>query len=99
MSAMKVLTSGIRYAREEVGHLHYFSQYSAIETLKDCGFIIKSSYLSVAFLKIPPRNIRQLMILPIRLCSLVFGKAFAAKVFGGISLVVYAEKLSEPTPS
>jgi len=96
---MKVLTSGIRYAREEVGHLHYFSQYSAIETLKDCGFIIKSSYLSVAFLKIPPRNIRQLMILPIRLCSLVFGKAFAAKVFGGISLVVYAEKLSEPTPS
>lgn len=91
MNVTKVFMSGIKYAREEVGHLHYFSQYSAIETLKDCGYTINKSYLNVAFLKIPPRNIRQLLILPIRLCSLVLGKAIAAKVFGGVSLIVYAE--------
>ena len=91
MNATKILTSGIEYARKEVGHLHYFSQYTAIETLTDCGYNIKSAKLSVAFLKIPPRNIRQAFVLPIRLLSLLFGKNFATNVFGGVSLVVYAE--------
>ena len=91
MNVVKILTSGIEYAREEVGHLHYFSQYTAVETLKDCGYKIRSANLSVAFLKLTPRNIRQAVILPIRLLSLLFGKNFSAKFFGGISLVVYAE--------
>ena len=91
MNVTKILTSGIKYAREEVGHLHYFNQYTAIETLKDCGYNIKSTNLSVAFLKITPRNIRQAAILPIRLLSLLLGKNFAAKIFGGVSLVVYAK--------
>jgi SAM-dependent methyltransferase len=91
MNVLKILTPGIKYAREEVGHLHYFSEYSAIETLKDCGYRIKSYKLIAAYLSILPRNIRQLLILPIRLLSVAFGKKIAAKIFGGVSLVVYAE--------
>lgn len=91
MNVMKLLTSGIKYAREEVGHLHYFNSYTAVETLKDCGYKIKSTEFSAAFLKILPRNVRQLAVLPVRLLSVVFGKQFAAKMFGGVSLVVYAE--------
>jgi hypothetical protein len=91
MNVAKILTSGIKYARNEVGHLHYFSQYTAIETLKDCGYNVKSANLSAAFLKIPPRNIRQAVMLPIRFISLLFGMKFATKLFGGASLVVYAE--------
>jgi len=90
MNVMKLMTSGIKYAREEVGHLHYFSQYSAIKTLEDCGYKISDQKLSVAFLSTPPRNIRQVLVLPIRLLSLVLGKSFATRVFGGISLVVFA---------
>ena len=71
---MKILMSGIKYARKEVGHLHCFNQYTAIESLKDCGYKIKSINLSVAFLKVPPRNIRQLIVLPFRLASIIFGK-------------------------
>jgi hypothetical protein len=91
MNAMKILTQGIKYAREGSGHLHYFNRYSALESLKECGYVIKSSRLSAAFLKTPPRNIRQALVLPFRLGSVVFGKAFAACAFGGVSLVVYAE--------
>lgn len=91
MNMAKVITSGIQHAREQSGHLHYFNQYSAIETLKDCGYVIRACEISVAFLKVPPRNLRQMVILPIRLCSLILGKRFAAKMFGGVSLVVYAE--------
>ncbi len=92
MNVLKVITNGIKFARTEVGHLHYFSEYTAIETLKDCGFIIKDSFLSTAFLSVPPRNVRQLAVLPFRLFTLTFGKSFGAKCFGGQSLVVYAEK-------
>ena len=91
MSVMKVITNGIKLARTEVGHLHYFNQYTALETLKDCGFKVKDSFLSTSFLSVPPRNIRQLAVLPLRLLSLIFGKSFGAKIFGGQSLVVYAE--------
>ena len=92
MNVMKILTNGIKLARIEVGHLHYFSEYTAIETLKDSGYIIKDSFLSPAFLSILPRNGRQLAVLPFRFLSLAFGKSFGSKVFGGQSLVVYAEK-------
>ena len=53
---------------------------------------IKDSFLSTAFLSTLPRNKRQLAVLPLRLLFLMFGKSFASKVFGGVSLVVYAEK-------
>ena len=92
MNVMKILTNGIKYARKEVGHLHYFSEYTALETLIDCGYQIKDSFLSTAFLSTLPRNKRQLAVLPLRLLFLIFGKSFASKVFGGLSLVVYAEK-------
>ena len=91
MNVMKILSGGIRYAREEVGHLHYFNEYSAIKTLEDCGYVVKDSFLSAAFIAVLPRNYRQLAVLPIRLISLVFGKSIGAKLFGGMSLVVLAE--------
>lgn len=91
MNALKILTSGIKYARANVGHLHYFNEYTAIETLKDCGYTIKSAKLCVAYLSIPPRNIKQFLVLPLRIFSLAFGKRFAAMLAGGGSLLVYAD--------
>lgn len=90
MNVVKILTPGLKYAREEVGHIHYFSEYTAIKTLEDCGYKVRDCELCAAYLSIAPRNIRQAMILPIRLLSVVLGKSIAAKIFGGISLVVYA---------
>ena len=92
MSVMKLLTNGIKLARTEVGHLHYFSEYTAIQTLKDCGYNIKDSFLAPAFVHTMPRNLRQLAVLPFRFLTLAFGKSWGAKIFGGQSLVVFAEK-------
>jgi SAM-dependent methyltransferase len=90
MNVMKILTPGIRFAREEVGHLHYFNQYTALRTIEDTGYKIHDSYLSAGFTSTMPRNIRQAAILPIRLLASIFGKKFTSRVFGGISLVVTA---------
>lgn len=91
MNVMKLLSAGLKYAREEVGHLHYFNRYTALATLQDCGYRIKSAQISAAFLKTPPRNRRQAAILPLRCLSVLLGKRAAALLFGGVSLLVYAE--------
>jgi SAM-dependent methyltransferase len=90
MNVMKIVTPGIKFAREEVGHLHYFNRYTALRTIEDTGYRIRDSYLSSGFTSTMPRNIRQAAILPIRLLSLMFGKRFASTMFGGVSLVVTA---------
>ena len=73
MNVLKILTNGIRHVREEVGHLHYCNKYSALTTLKDCGYKIENYSISTAFLKVPPRNFRQAAILPFRLFSICLG--------------------------
>ena len=94
MSIAKVLF-GLESARTQVGHLHYFNTCTALETLKYAGFEVIDFELSVAFLKILPRNLRQWVVLPLPLLSVVFGKRFAAAVFGGISLVVLCKQPEE----
>ena len=90
MSVLKIITPGIRYAREEFGHLHYFNRYTAIKTLQDCGYTIRDAKLAVPYVSTMPRKIRQWLALPFRVLSLSLGKNFASKVFGGISLVITA---------
>lgn len=91
MCAIKVVTTGIRQARVSYGHLHYFNDYTAIQTLISCGYSIEATKFSVGFLAVPPKSIKQILMLPIRLLSLFFGVRFASRLFGGISLVVYAK--------
>lgn len=94
MNVLKILTNGIKYVREEVGHLHYFNKYSALTSLRDCGYQIEHDFISAAFLKVPPRNFRQAAILPFRLISMFLGTTLSTKVFGGHSLVVYASPIN-----
>jgi SAM-dependent methyltransferase len=91
MCIAKLLTPGIRLAREDVGHLHYFNTYSALKTLEDTGYKIRDYFLYAAFASIPPKSIGQALILPLRVLSLIFGKKFASTMFGGMSLIVTAD--------
>jgi SAM-dependent methyltransferase len=95
MCVMKLLSGGLRYAREEVGHLHYFNEWSAKATLADCGYRIETARLSAAFLKVPPRNFRQaLAVVPRILAHYLLGGRLACKLLGGYSLVVGAKTVA-----
>lgn len=95
MCVMKLLSGGLRYAREEVGHLHYFNAWSAQATLSDCGYQIETARLSAAFLKVPPRNFRQaLAVVPRVLAHLLLGGSLACRLLGGYSLLVTAKAAS-----
>ena len=95
MNVVKLLSPGIRYARQNVGHLHYFNSFTAIETLKQCDYKVVDSYLSPAFLKTKPRNIKQLLLVVPRLLTLILGKKFGSILFGGTSIVVTATASAE----
>ncbi len=95
MCVMKLLSGGLRYAREEVGHLHYFNEWSAQATLSDCGYRIETAKLSAAFLKVPPRNFRQaLAVVPRILAHFLLGGSLACKLLGGYSLIVKSKVVS-----
>ena len=93
MCVMKLLTRGLAYARTEVGHLHYFNEWSAKATLTDCGYEIEAEKLSPAFLNVPPRNLRQwLAVVPRLIAHFLLGSSLACKLLGGYSLVIRAKQ-------
>ncbi|MBL8037873.1 MAG: class I SAM-dependent methyltransferase [Nitrospira sp.] len=95
MSAVKLLTGGLRFVREEVGHLHYFNAYTAVETLKYAGYEIEDSFLSAKFRRTMPRNIRQAIMLAPRMLTSLLGDRLSALLTGGYSLVVSASSAAK----
>jgi SAM-dependent methyltransferase len=96
MSVAKLLTGGLRFVREEVGHLHYFNAYTAKETLAYAGYKIEDSFLSAMFRHTMPRNLRQAFMLAPRLLTSVLGDRLSAILTGGYSLVVLASAPERP---
>ena len=91
MSVIKLITPGLKLAREKVGHLHYFNKYTALKTLEDCNYEILDYRLCTPIKSNKPRNKLQLLMLPIRLLSLILGDQISSTLFGGYSLMVLAK--------
>jgi SAM-dependent methyltransferase len=79
-------------AREIVGHLHYFSQATALATLRDCGFNIVDSFLTdVAFeANKSTRALRTRLLNPVRRLAAAISPEKTALLLGGYSLMVLA---------
>lgn len=90
MNAVKIMTGGIAIAREEAGHLHYFTPYTALKAIEDTGYTVRTSFVDASFTGAGPRNLRQAALLPFRLLSLALGPTFAATTFGGATFMVAA---------
>ena len=82
------LAGGYKEVRENVGHLHYFNVYTALETLKLAGFAVEDHFLSAQKLK--PRTIKHYLVALPR--KLPIPASLSAKLFGGYSLVVTANQ-------
>ena len=83
--------------REEVGHLHYFSQATALATLRDCGYRVVEAKLAFAVfhaLRAKPTLKGYLAALP-RILLYAISPSFCVKLLGGASLVVLCESNSK----
>lgn len=88
-----VLRAGFLKARQSVGHLHYFSEETALATLRDTGHEIIDCFFTngaIDLLKTHPNRRTQLANIPRRLLA-VFSPSLAARLLGGYSLLVLAK--------
>jgi SAM-dependent methyltransferase len=77
-------------ARRRVGHLHYFTKETALETIRYCGYEVIDTKLTARAIDLPYRGLRtNLMRLPRLLVSKI-APDLAARVLGGWSLMVLA---------
>jgi SAM-dependent methyltransferase len=91
MCVLKILTPALKAARDTVGHIQYFNDYTAVETLKDSGYQIQSAVLSPGFLwDARPKGAVQYVVYGLRRLCMLFGHKFAARMMGGYCLVVAA---------
>ncbi|MFN3196816.1 MAG: class I SAM-dependent methyltransferase [Bradymonadia bacterium] len=88
----------IMQAREQVGHLHYFTRETALATLADTGWQVMDERYTCGSLSLPAKHVRtRVARLPRALGSRV-APHLAARILGGFSLLVLAQSnLSDET--
>jgi cyclopropane fatty-acyl-phospholipid synthase-like methyltransferase len=91
LSAQTVLRSSpILRKRQEVGHLHYFTEATALATLKDTGYVIKDSFYAADSVKFRPKSFKSLVARLARKVLYGLNNNFTVRLLGGYSLWVLA---------
>lgn len=79
------------YARDRVGHIHYFTKQLALTLLGECGYtIIDSSYTQVAITSHPLTCKTLIARVLRRIVQLLIGKDRGVLLLGGETLIVLA---------
>ncbi len=77
--------------RKKVGHLHYFTEETALATLSDAGYKVVDSFLTARCIERRVPGLKSALAwLPRKLLSLG-SKSLASKILGGYSLLVLAQ--------
>jgi cyclopropane fatty-acyl-phospholipid synthase-like methyltransferase len=92
LSVQSILrVSPILKLRREVGHLHYFTKETALQTLQHAGYEIVDYFYTATAVELADRGWKaNLMKMPRRLLYAV-SPDLAARLFGGYSLMVLAK--------
>lgn len=91
LSVSSVMRDAMLRARDQVGHLHYYSRATALATLKDAGYTIIDEFYTTPFRDLPGRTLREsLARLPRRLLH-ALSPDLLVKLVGGCSLLVLAK--------
>lgn len=92
LHVMSIVCDSLEEARKSVGHLHYFTQQTALATLRDTGHEIVDTRLTPGALelgRIHPSFRRSMANGPRRLVA-SFSPSLSTRLFGGWSLLVLA---------
>jgi hypothetical protein len=92
ISVFSVLSGRMTNSRSSMGHLHYFTPSSAIDTLEDCGYEVLDSFFTAGFLR-SSRSTKlksRLALIPRKLLYKLSPRILA-RIFGGCSLIVLAK--------
>jgi hypothetical protein len=91
ITVLSVLRDGMITARQNVGHLHYFTLTTALATLTDAGYEIKDSALTTSFDDLPSKSIKAKIAKIPRKILYAISPKLMVKLLGGCSLIVLAK--------
>lgn len=92
LSVQAILRSSpIINGRKSVGHIHYFTKETALETLKDTGYEIVDYFYTCGSFELPNRGWKTNLLKVPRRLEFLANKDLAARVLGGFSLMVLAK--------
>lgn len=81
----------LKNARDTVGHLHYFTRETALESLKYCGYEIADERYTTPFADLPAKSLAQKLVRPLRKLAYAVSPHWSVRVLGGCSLIVLAK--------
>ena len=90
--SVQALLRGTSYPvlREQTGHLHYFHKYTALATLRDCGYEVVDWNYTRSSQELPGKSLKtKVANLPRKLMQTV-SEDMSARLFGGYSLLALA---------
>jgi hypothetical protein len=92
LSVQKVLRSWpIIKARKNLGHIHYFTKETALETLIDTGYEIVDYFYTAGSLVSPNQKWRARLMTAPRKFAYSLNKELTVRILGGYSLLVLAK--------
>jgi SAM-dependent methyltransferase len=93
VSISSLLRGGLMRARRNLGHLHYFTHESAVETLRYCGYEIIDTQFTAPFERngLPPKSTRESMLRIPRRIMYEISPVVLSRTIGGCSLLVMAK--------
>ncbi len=86
-----IRSSPIIKGRKSVGHIHYFTKETALETLKDTGYEIIDYFYTAGSLELPNRGWKANLLKMPRKFAFSVNKDLAVRLLGGYSLLVLAK--------
>jgi hypothetical protein len=84
-------SSQIIKSRKSVGHIHYFTKETALETLKDTGYSIIDYFYTRGAVELPNRGWKANLLKIPRKVGFSLNQDFAVRLLGGYSLMVLAK--------
>lgn len=92
LSVQTVLRSSpIISVRKSVGHIHYFTKETAMETLKDAGYSIIDHFYTAGSLELPNRGWKANIAKIPRKLAFSLDEDLAVRLLGGYSLMVLSK--------
>jgi len=92
--SVQALLRGTTYPilREQTGHLHYFIKYTALATLRECGYVIVDWNYTRSSQELPGKGMKtKIANIPRRIAQ-VIDEDLSARLFGGYSLMVLTRR-------
>jgi len=81
---------GLLKRREMHGHIHYFTKETALETLKDVGYVVLDHFFTPRCIELGEETVQKIARLPRKMCFAIH-QDLTVRILGGYSLLVLAK--------